>query len=137
MEVGTISLRPTFTVPHLAPFSSLHILLRCCVAHLHDMKHPLKSLPSLTCRLLSDQTPEPAKVTSADMQQAQPLWHEDTRGRPGGGGGSGRGGGRYGGGYNNGPQQHGSYGHGGQYQGAPGGILPDAAHRMLNVRSEL
>lgn len=76
--------------------------------------------------------PEPAKVTAADLQQAQPLWHEDTRGRPGGSGG-GRGGGRFGGGYNNGGQQYGGGGGSGQFQQPPGGMLPDAAHRMLNV----
>lgn len=76
---------------------------------------------------------EPAKVSAADLQQAQPLWHEDTRGRPGGPGGGGRGGGRFGGGYNNGPQQQYGGGGGGQFQRPSGGMLPDAAHRMLNV----
>ena len=71
-------------------------------------------------RLLPDQQPEPPRITPADLAPAEPLWHEDDRGRgpPRGHDGLGRGG--YAGGYGG--------GRGGGRDGGrrPGGALPDA-----------
>ncbi|KAK9829481.1 hypothetical protein WJX72_006121 [[Myrmecia] bisecta] len=74
----------------------------CCAAYRNPPKRP-----HVTRLLEGAKLPE-ATVTEADIQQAGPLWHEDTRGgRFGGGGGRGRGRG-------------------------PPLVVGDAAHRMLH-----
>ncbi len=58
---------------------------------------------------------QPPVVKDTDLQPPKPLWHEDTRGRPGFGGFGGRGGGR----------------------GGPAGPLAPGAHRMLAASLQL